>query len=82
MEATAIKSEMLHFFSQLNDAEQKSVLNMLKTFLKSRNSIRNSPGEFNPVTLEDYNKELEEADAEIEAGDFVTHEEVKKLFIK
>ena len=80
MESTIIKDEMLKFFSQLNDAEQQSVLNMVKTFLKSRYPISNTTGDFYPVTMEEYNKELEEADAEIEAGDFVTHEEVKRLF--
>ncbi len=49
---------------------------MTKTFTVSRNP------QFKPVTLEEYNQELEEADAEIEAGDFVTHEEVKRLFIR
>ena len=37
---------------------------------------------FTPVSLEAYNNELEQADAEIETGDYVPHEEVKKLFLK
>jgi hypothetical protein len=49
---------------------------MIKTFLHSRDQ------EFGPVTLDEYNRELEEADAEIEAGDFITHEEVKKKYLK
>ena len=76
METGAIKEEMLQYFSRLNDAEQQSVLEMIKTFIKGRSK------EFGPVTLEEYNRELEEADAEIESGDYVTHEEVKKTFIK
>jgi len=76
METGAIKEEMLQYFSRLNDAEQQSVLEMIKTFIKGRGR------EFGPVTLEEYNRELEEADAEIESGDYVTHEEVKKTFIK
>ena len=59
MESTIIKDEMLKFFSQLNDAEQQSVLNMVKTFLKSRYPISNTTGDFHPVTMEEYNKELE-----------------------
>ena len=31
-----------------------------------------------PQTLEEYNKELEEGDAEIEKGNFVTGEQLKK----
>ena len=30
--------------------------------------------------LEEYNREIDEAEAEIESGNYSTHEEVKKLF--
>ncbi|CAN5387113.1 hypothetical protein BH20BAC1_BH20BAC1_05830 [soil metagenome] len=76
METTVLKEEMLTYFSRLNREEQQSILAMLKTFINSRNT------EFGPVTLDEYNRELEEADAEIEAGDFITHEEVKKKYLK
>ncbi len=75
METTVLKEEMLTYFSRLNREEQQSVLAMIKTFINSRNTEL-------PVTLQEYNKELEEADAEIEAGDFITHEEVKKKYLK
>lgn len=61
---------------QLNDAERKSVLEMVKTFLGSRKN------EINQQTLEEYNHELEQADAEIEAGDYVAHQEVLKRYGK
>jgi len=35
-----------------------------------------------PQTLEEYNEELEEAVSEIEAGHFLTNEEVKKRILK
>jgi len=76
MEPQSIPNEMMHYFSQLNDAEQKSVLGMIKTFL------RRSPVEMNVPSLKEYNQELEQADAEIEAGDFVTHEEVMERYSK
>ncbi len=75
METTVLKEEMLTYFSRLNREEQQSVLAMIKTFINSRNTEL-------PVTLQEYNKELEEADAEIEEGDFITHEEVKKKYLK
>ena len=74
MSATA--KEMLDYFNQLNKAEQKSILQMLKTFLNNRKEGINAP------SLEEYTKELEQADAEIEAGDFVLHEDVVKYFSK
>lgn len=72
MEASLLSQEMLAHFVQLNDAEQKSVVEMIKTFLHSRTL------DFTPQTLEEYNRELEDADAEIEAGDYVPHKEVMK----
>lgn len=67
---------MLNYFMQLNDEERKSVLEMVKTFLRSRKK------ELNPQSLEEYTQELDQADAEIENGDYVPHEEVMKRFLK
>ena len=49
---------------------------MLKTFLSNRKEGAGMQ------SLEDYTKELEQADAEIEAGDFMLHEDVVKYFSK
>ncbi len=76
MATPSISQEMLNYFMQLNDAERKSVLELIKTFLRSRKS------EFTPQSLEDYNQELEQADEEIEAGDYMSHEEVMKRYLK
>lgn len=76
MATPSISKEMLNYFMQLNDAERKSVLEMVKTFLGSRKN------EINQQTLEEYNHELEQADAEIEAGDYESHEEVMKRYGK
>ena len=76
MATPSISQEMLNYFMQLNDAERKSVLEMIKTFLSSRKS------EFTPQSLEDYNQELEQADKEIESGDYMSHEEVMKRYLK
>jgi hypothetical protein len=71
-----ISQEMMQYFMQLNDAEQKSILLMIKTFLSGRN------GDIKPPTIEEYNQELEQNDAEIEAGDYISHEEVMKRYLK
>ncbi len=76
MATPPLSREMLRYFTQLNDAEQKSVLQMIKTFLSSRTD------DFKPVSLEQYNRELEEADSEIESGDYAPHEEVMKRYFK
>jgi len=64
--AKAIKQELLYYFFQLDDAEKKSVLQMLKTFAKSK---------ANRISFEEYNRELQEAEAEYERGEYVTHDE-------
>ena len=70
--AKALDQEMYNYFVQLNEAEKKSVIQMLKTFIKGRKE------DFKPQTLEEYNKELEEADRRIEAGHFITQEDLEK----
>ena len=70
-----IKDEMLEYFTRLNKNEQQSVLGLLKTFVDSREEMR-------PQTLQEYNDELEKGNTEIEAGNYITHDEVKKMFSK
>jgi predicted transcriptional regulator len=72
MSTSAIYKEMYDCFMQLNDAEKKSVVQMIKTFLQSRKK-------FERINIEQYNKEIEEAEAEIERGESYTHEEVVKM---
>ena len=62
-----------------NDQEEKVLLD----FLKSRHYNYKSTDENEmPDTefLNQYNKELDEAEAQIDAGDYLTHDEVKKFF--
>jgi hypothetical protein len=72
MATPSLSKEMLRYFTQLNAAEQMSILQMIKTLSISRRD------DFKPQTLEEYNRELEEADRRIEAGHFITHQDVEK----
>ena len=60
------------YFAQLNEAEKKSVLLMLKTFLQGR--IEDA----GRTSIEQYNKEIDEALAEVEKGHFITQDEMEK----
>ena len=64
-----IQQEMMQYFMQLNEAERRSVLLMIKTFLGGK-----LPD--NRISIEQYNQELAEAEAEFERGEFFSHEEV------
>ncbi len=39
MSNPTIEQEMLEYFTQLNDAEKKSVVNLLATFIKSKEEL-------------------------------------------
>jgi predicted transcriptional regulator len=68
-----IDKEMFNYFTQLNDAEKKSVVQMLKTFIKGRKA---NPGR---ISIEQYNKEIDEAMEEVKKGEVYTHDEVVKM---
>lgn len=73
MAASTLSNEMLEYFDRLSDAQQRSVLQLIKTFVDGNN-------DFQPMSIEEYNRELEEVDAEIEAGNFITHEDLVKKY--
>jgi predicted transcriptional regulator len=71
--ASALERELLQYIVQLNEAEKKSVLQMLKTFLKDREKKHSH------ISIEQYNKEIDEAVARVEAGEYYTHEDVERM---
>ena len=72
MTGSAVDKELMQYFTKLNEQQKKSLLEMIKTFLNPSNN------EVNSLTIEEYNSELEEAEAAFERGDYVTHEELLK----
>ena len=73
--AQTIDSEIQKYLPLLGNAEKKSLLSVIKSFLSLKND-----GSEAPLSIEQYNKELEEAEAEYQNGDYITHEElVKKI---
>ena len=76
MNSSSISKEMLENFTQLNEEEKISVLELVKTFLKSRKT------DSHRQSLEEYNCELDQADKEIEDGEYVPHEEVMKKYLQ
>lgn len=72
MSLSVLEQEMSQYFTQLNTEEKKSIVNMIKTFLQTRKQDNNR------VTIEQYNKELEESERQIEDGKFVTQDELEK----
>lgn len=69
MTLAAIDKQLYSCIEQLSIAQKKSLLGFIKTIL---------PGgkEEIPYTIEEYNQELHEAEAEIARGEFSTNDEV------
>lgn len=74
--ANISEQELFSYFTRLNEQEKKSFVKILKDFLSKNKKNKTVP------SLEAYTEELEKADAEIEAGDFILHENVVKYFSK
>jgi hypothetical protein len=70
--ASEIDQEMSNYFKQLNDAEKQSVLQMLKTFLIARKDHTER------ISVEQYNKEIDEAMERAGKGEFTTVEDLEK----
>ena len=71
MQAKGIEQEMNTYFMQLSLAEKKSVVQMIKTFLQRSKKEQ--------LSLEEYNKDIDEAMDELARGESVSHDEVVKM---
>ena len=69
----ALENEWQRYFVQLTEAEQKSVILMLKIFLQRRRQ------DVEEINIEAYNKEIDEALAEVEEGNYISQNEMKRL---
>lgn len=69
MEAATISidEELKDCIAQLDALQKKSILELIKSFVKRDEEMQ-------PQTIEEYNKELEDAETEYERGEFITHE--------
>jgi hypothetical protein len=72
MAVSTVDKELIRYFTQLNELQKKTLLEMIKTFLKPGNEPMER------VTIEQYNKELDEAMERINKGEFTTLEELEK----
>jgi len=65
-----VNEQMYNLFMRLNDEDKESVVEMIEAFIKGK------AYDDGRISIEQYNKELEEADRRIDAGDFTTHEDL------
>jgi low affinity Fe/Cu permease len=67
-----LQARKYEFIQALFKVEEADVMDKLEEILKEERSGRRD-------TIEEYNKDLDEAIAEIEKGEFYTQEEAKKI---
>jgi hypothetical protein len=72
MAASTIDKELIGYFMQLDEPQKKSLLEMMKTFLKPKNES------LGPISIEQYNQELDAAMERINNGSFTTLEALEK----
>ena len=71
MTVSSIDKELIKYFIQLTEPQKQSLLQMIKTFIKAGN---NTSEDF---SIEQYNKELDDAMSRISVGNFTTLEELE-----
>ena len=76
MTTSAIDRELIYYFMQLDDQQKRSLLEMIKTFLK--------PADKQPsgINIEEYSNELLKAEAGYERGEYILQEEMLKQIDK
>lgn len=67
-----INAERALLIEEIKQVKDRSLLKAIKYLL--RVGLKNE----GRISIEQYNKELDEAEAEMEKGDFLTHDELKK----
>ena len=70
--AQVIDKQITDFLPLLGVEEKKTILDVIKSYVR----IKEQPER---VSIEQYNKEIDEAMARIDAGEFHTQEEVKAM---
>jgi hypothetical protein len=73
MPALSLDNQILQSLPLLEKDQKKSILTVIKSFLKSKEDVADR------ISIEQYNKEMNEAESQMEAGEFYTIEEVKEL---
>jgi hypothetical protein len=71
-----IKSEKALLIRELEQVEDISLLRAIKAILHY--GLKNE----GKISIEQYNQELDQADAEIDSGEFISHEDFKKQITK
>ena len=69
--AQVLDKELLKYWEQLDAPQKKSIIGMIKSFLQlAEKPVR--------VSIEQYNRELDEAVKRMDEGEYISQEELEK----
>lgn len=74
MSAQSLQQEFDQYWSKLSIVEKESLLAVAKNYVQLKDD-----NDTERVSIEQYNKEIDEAMARVDAGEFHTHEEVVEM---
>ncbi len=77
MATMSLDKQIENYLPFLGKEEKRSLLSVIKSFMKLKEADIPQP-HGQRLTIEQYNKELEDAEARIDAGFFTSHEDVLK----
>lgn len=72
MEEQVLNQEFINYFKLLSLDQKESLLSMIKSFLNKDAS------ESQRISVSQYNKEISEAEKRINAGQFTTHDTLRR----
>lgn len=73
MPAQSIDNQILHYLPLLEQDQKKSILSVIKSFIKSKEEVAVR------ISMEQYNAEIDAAEQQMEAGIFHSIDQVKIL---
>ena len=76
MATRSLDNQLQKYWALLEIEQKQSILNLIKSFSK-RNNVPKKLSKDELITQ--YNKELDEAEARVKAGEFYTQEEVEEM---
>ncbi len=68
MAAPSLDNELMYYWAKLNGMQKESILSVIKSFVQ--------PEEW--ISIEQYNREIDEAMKRIDEGKFITQEDLEK----
>ena len=75
MASMSLDKQIINYLPQLDINEKESLLSVIKSFLK----IKDSSNPNGSINVKEYNRELDEALARMDSGEFHTMEEAEKI---